>query len=131
MAELARKHGCPSGCIDNPAAAHRSLVNIDNGIQRLSVSAVQVALRHLCRTPKIAAGFHRALKQMRVQFCSIHLKRLQSRLITRSNLNAVVEALVRRLAEPKSQPLFSNLMVAEMTGKTQNARHVTTAHFGG
>ena len=131
MAELTREHGCPSGCIDNPAAAHRALFNIDHCIHCLSVSTVQVALGHLCWTPKIAAGSHRALKQMRIQFRSIHLKRLQPRLITCSNLDTVIEALVRPLAEPKSQPLFSNLMVAEMVGKTQNARHVTTAHFGG
>src|SRR5712691_12715649 len=39
--------------------------------------------------------------------------------------------LVRRLAEPKSQSLFAELMMTKMLRQAQNSRHVTTAYFGG
>ena len=95
MTELAGEHRGPSGRIDNPARAYASFRKIDNCIYGLSISAVQFALCDLGWPPEIASGLDRAFQQMRVELCSIDLKRLQARLITRPDLNALVKALVR------------------------------------
>jgi hypothetical protein len=68
---------------------------------------------------------------MRIKFRAVDLKSLHARRITRADFDAIVETLLRRIAKPHSEALFGELLVTEVIGEAENARHVTTAHFGG
>src|SRR5437868_2018085 len=67
---------------------------------------------------------------MRIEFCAIDLKGLHTRRVARPDLNAIVEALLWRIAKPHPQALFCELLVAEIICQTEDPRHVTAAYFG-
>ena len=56
---------------------------------------------------------------------------MHTRRVARSDLNAIVEALLHRIAKPHSQSLLGELLVAEIIRQAKNPRHVATAHFRG
>ena len=118
MSQLSRQHSGASCGIDNPTARHTALVKIDNCIYRLPVRVVQLALRYLGRTPKVATGFYREVEHVRIKFSAIDLKPRQTTLIAWANFDAIIKRLVRPIREPQPQPLFGQLMVTEIMGQT-------------
>ena len=68
---------------------------------------------------------------MRIEFCAIDLKRLHAGVVAWPNLDAIVEALFRRIAKPHPQSLLGELLMTEIIRQAKNARHVATAHFRG
>ena len=68
---------------------------------------------------------------MRVEFCPVDLEGGQPRLITRANLDAVVERLIRPVGEPKPQTLLRQLLVAEVARQAEHLGKKTAAHLGG
>src|SRR6476620_6519686 len=66
---------------------------------------------------------------MRVEFCPVDLEGGQACLITRANLHAVVERLIRPVGKPKPQTLLRQLLMTEVARHAEDLSEKTTAHF--
>ena len=95
------------------------------------ISPIQVHARDLRRPHQLAPSLHSKFEYVCVQLCTIDLKRGHACLVTRTDLDTVVECLVRTIAKPKTQALFRQLLVPEIVTQAKNTRHVTAAHLRG
>ena len=80
----------------------------------MPVRAAQFTAHHFGRLPDFAAGLRREPEQVRVELRPIDLKSREPGLITRADLNAIVEGLVGPIREPEPEPLFDQLLMSEI-----------------
>src|SRR5262249_4018825 len=66
---------------------------------------------------------------MRIEFRAIHLKCLHPRVVSRPDLDTIVEPLLGRVAKPHPQSLFRQLFVPEIVRESKYPGQETTAHF--
>src|SRR5437763_16565470 len=68
---------------------------------------------------------------MGIEGGTIDLKTGEPRSVTRAEFHAIIKRLIGIARTPQPQSLFWEVMMSEMMGQAENARHVETSHLSG